>query len=363
MKNTNKNKLLATAIISCFIFGVIVAPSPTYAQDNALVQVNNSYVPLAPLPCINGGTVNCGTNGAPVNSVDFQTYVQYTVNLLIALAAVAAVFMMVWGGFEYMTTSAVSGKSEGLKKVRNALGGLALVLCSFLIAKTINPAFVQVPTGLVPNLGLTSKDTSSAWLNTVQSEMDQADANFASTQQTIANATAAASALQNQLNDAQSAQDAACSYGSPDYDATACMIAEFNTNTIQTQLDTLESNTTLTAAKGAMDSAVLTQCGTTGNNDCYAKALTNIDSAVTQASGQLQPDDLQTLQNYAAYSKAIVGLDSAKSYFDSGGANLMDTTAAIDAAVLRDKTTVTDPILYQQVVTQAQALKKQMGVH
>jgi len=166
-----------------------LAPFAVYAADT-------TYTPLAPLPCIESPqqkdpatgaiipAIKCDKgNGSLAETVTFQTYVQYTFNLLIALAAVASVFMMVYGGFLYMTSSAVTTKEDGLKKVYNAVGGLALVLCSFLILKTINPQFVQVPASLVTPLGLSSENTTSAWMTTVQTQMD----NYKITDATIKN--------------------------------------------------------------------------------------------------------------------------------------------------------------------------------
>ncbi|MBU6232393.1 hypothetical protein KGP36_07200, partial [Patescibacteria group bacterium] len=43
-------------------------------------------------------------------------------------------------------------KTDGLKKVQNALVGLVLILASYLILRTIDPRFVAVPATLVPSL-------------------------------------------------------------------------------------------------------------------------------------------------------------------------------------------------------------------
>lgn len=130
---------------------ISITPAMSFAQTQ-------TYQMLEPLPCIQTNTPNSVAcpSGPTQNQagVNFQTYVQYAINLLIALAAVAAVFMIVWGGLEYMTTTAVSGKADGLNRVRNAIYGLLLVLCSYLLLKTIDPRLVAIPTTLVPKIQL-----------------------------------------------------------------------------------------------------------------------------------------------------------------------------------------------------------------
>ena len=124
-----------------------------------------TYTVLSPLPCVEspasrddqGRTipaVTCGGTGKLVQNVDIKGYVQYMFNLFIAVAAVASVFVLVLGGFIYMTTDAVGGKEEGKEKIKHALQGLILILCSWLILKTINPQFVEIPIGLVTPLGV-----------------------------------------------------------------------------------------------------------------------------------------------------------------------------------------------------------------
>ncbi len=182
MKISHKN--LATALI---LVGIL-APIMTYAD------VPSTYTPLAPLPCISGNSTSIGctvndktvANGAPMTIVDVNSYVQYTFNLLIALAAVAAVFMITWGGFEYMTSVAPGSKTDGLGKVRNAIYGLLLVLCSFLILKAINPQFVQVPQGLVAPLDIckTNPSLCTNMLSTWAAQLQSQQANFDAQQKT-----------------------------------------------------------------------------------------------------------------------------------------------------------------------------------
>ena len=122
--------------------------------------LSNNYDMLAPLPCIQspGSTCDNSTSGTtPIGG-----YIQNMYNLLVALAAVAAVFMIVWGGFEYMSTDSYTKKEAGIERVKHAIFGLLLVLCSYLILQTIDPRLVQVSSNLVPPLTQNGSGASNA---------------------------------------------------------------------------------------------------------------------------------------------------------------------------------------------------------
>jgi len=114
---------------------------------------NTTYTLLEPLPCIPTETSPCPEGpGELKTEVNLNEYLIYAINLLIALSAVAAVFMITWGGFQYMTTDSWQNKKEGLTKFKNAIFGLLLVLCSYIILRTVNPRLVEIPATLVPPL-------------------------------------------------------------------------------------------------------------------------------------------------------------------------------------------------------------------
>ena len=131
-------------------------------------DVDNAYTPLSPLPDLGGQGLQSGS------SLNFDTYVTYLFNTLIGLGAVAAVLMITWGGFEYMTSDAINGKKEGVSKIKNAIYGLLLVLSSVLILRTINPQFVEVPPGLVPAANLDDVDTN--YMSSLEQQLPSLDA-------------------------------------------------------------------------------------------------------------------------------------------------------------------------------------------
>ncbi len=158
----NKNILLTIAgsVFTIFIaVGMLVTPSITHADTAANTSSNPqdnpvaTYTLLEPLPCLNDGTQKCAENTL-VEKVNFGDYVRYIFNLIIALSAVAAVLVIVAGGFKYVTTDSFLGKNEGKKMIFQALQGLLLVLCSYLILRTIDPRLVDIPSTLVKPLDI-----------------------------------------------------------------------------------------------------------------------------------------------------------------------------------------------------------------
>lgn len=118
MKNTSftlSHFLLLTFMF--FSFGTTV-----YAVDD--------YTVLAPLP---GTTISGG------NTTNLQTYLPGLFNFSIGLAAAMAFVVITIGGVTYMTSDAISGKSQGREWVTNALWGLLLVIGAYVILNTINP--------------------------------------------------------------------------------------------------------------------------------------------------------------------------------------------------------------------------------
>jgi hypothetical protein len=113
---------------------------PNLSITKAFAQ-SKDYVPLAPLP----GTLTMGTG-----ETNLQTYLPGIFKLAVGLATVFAVLMIVIGGFQYMSTDAIQGKSAGKERIKNAVFGLVLVIGAWLILYTINPNLLTL------NLNITS---------------------------------------------------------------------------------------------------------------------------------------------------------------------------------------------------------------
>ena len=129
---TNKyegiNALLITILVFVLFAGVMV-----YAQTD------NKYTTLAPLP----NTTSCGADSGTNCTADLTSYLPGIFNLSIGIAAVLAFVMITYGGILYMTTDAISGKTQGREYITNALWGLLLVIGAYVILYTINPQILN----------------------------------------------------------------------------------------------------------------------------------------------------------------------------------------------------------------------------
>ena len=151
----------------------------------------STYTLLEPLPKV---TQSGQVSMEPI--VSLSTYIQDAINLFIALSAVSAVFMIVWGGLEYMTTDSWKGKEDGIKKVKNAVIGLIMVLSTVLILKTVNPQLIEV--AKIPSIQGELKTSS---LNTFRNAGDIA--NTATANQLMDEANRLNAQAQNSVGNAQ----------------------------------------------------------------------------------------------------------------------------------------------------------------
>jgi hypothetical protein len=196
-------------------------PSVSYSSNNPCYTIAHptpAYTLLEPLPCIPSAAktdstgkvistaVTCPNgNGNTVSSVNFQQYLQFFFNLVIALSAAAAVFMIAAGGLRLMTTDSWSGKEAGKKQVWNAVIGLIVVLCSYFLLQIIDPRLVQIPTTLVPPLNINYKNQTSAFFNDLVNQITTQDQNSALSAQND-QLRSAAYAAQNKVTDLESSK-------------------------------------------------------------------------------------------------------------------------------------------------------------
>jgi hypothetical protein len=147
MKNTGKIFTIGALMFLLFF----PALGFVHGQDT---NTPTDYTVLAPLP---GTTKNCDqsqTSASDNCATDLQTYLPGAFNLIVGLAAVLAFLVLTYGGVFYMTSDAISGKSQGKEYITNALLGLGLVLASWLILFTIGgQKMLQINLQLVqPNM-------------------------------------------------------------------------------------------------------------------------------------------------------------------------------------------------------------------
>ncbi len=153
---------MKTKIIKIILILLVLIPSISKADTYKLIE---------PLPCIDG-TANCtpgSTTGSTTQSIDLGTYINYIFKFSIALAAFLAVVMIIWGGFQYMISEAVSGKLEGKGKIWNAITGLIMILSSYLILRTIDPRLVQIYSE-IPPIGIKIDSSTTGVFNNMLTE-------------------------------------------------------------------------------------------------------------------------------------------------------------------------------------------------
>lgn len=96
------------------------------------VAVAAAFTPLAPIP------------GVDTSSNSISNYLNSVFSVIISIAAMLAVIMIVWHGFQYMTVEAVSGKHEAQLKLRDTIFGLLIIVLSWLILHVINPHLLDL---------------------------------------------------------------------------------------------------------------------------------------------------------------------------------------------------------------------------
>lgn len=104
----------------------------TFAVNESTAQ---QFVALEPsIP----GVTEAGQGG------NLSSYINSMFTVAIGAAAFLAVIMIAVGGFQYMSTDAISGKSEGREKITGAILGLLLILGSVILLQVINPNILNI---------------------------------------------------------------------------------------------------------------------------------------------------------------------------------------------------------------------------
>jgi hypothetical protein len=122
-------KIFAVYFTLAFLsLGFLSAASPVLGAE---IQ----YVPLAPIE---------GTYDEATGATNLGVYLVGIFKVGVAAAGALAFLIIVWGGFTYLSTDAITGKEEGKERIERAVGGLILALASYIILNSINPALVRL---------------------------------------------------------------------------------------------------------------------------------------------------------------------------------------------------------------------------
>jgi len=313
---------------------VLSLGAPAYAQRTEGGNTTNNptsnsalptYTLLEPLPCVPSQNPAAddpctqGTAGELQTKLNFKYYVQYLFNLAIALGAVAAVFMIVWGGFQYMSTDSWQGKGEGLEKVKNALLGLLLVLTSYIILRTIDPRLVEIPSSLVPPLSIKYESVSSGILGQLSKEASSFRTGLVETQKKIADAEKKnADRIEEIGKISDQIEDLKKTSGLTDEDPEIKALLA-NIDSLRNEMGRELVDTKLYVSKQAMDSIVYKygpSVGLVSTKDFnWSEAAKEVDRVYIQQISALkdlspEPDQVQALVTYKDYSLAVISINS-----------------------------------------------------
>lgn len=120
------NKRFIALVSSGFATALVGCASIASAQTT-------EYVPLTTVP----GLFTAGSSTNPV------TIIKGIYGLAIGVGSVIATVMLIIAGFEYMYQESITGKSQAKERITNAFLGLLVILGSYILLRTINPALVD----------------------------------------------------------------------------------------------------------------------------------------------------------------------------------------------------------------------------
>ena len=153
----------------------VIPPAPPVAFRS--IQPN----PEVPIP---GVRFTPATQSNGVVSIPFLAqYITGIYRVSVGLGAILAAIMIVYGGFRYLLAATLPGVKEGKEVIQNAFIGLVVLLSSYLILNTINPALVTEPVIRVTYVNAENAAVSDNDLGTTHGSTAGAE--------TIANAPAA----------------------------------------------------------------------------------------------------------------------------------------------------------------------------
>ncbi len=266
--NTTIKKFAFFALMAVVILSFSIPASAQVGSGNN----GKSYKLLAPLPCIPSQTPNatpCTSSGTGkvslMQTINLGDYFQYVFNFLIAISAAAAVFMIVYGGFQYVTTDSWTGKNEGKDKFWNAITGLLMVLCAYLILKTVNPKLVALPAAIPPisaDLLKQGKADQLAMQNGLNQLNEDAGAFQQQGQQSVNAARQAQNTvndLQQQRSDLQSQLDTMRSQNLADTDPLAITNLETQIAQKDDQIKNAQATKIVESANSSMSNGVISQ--------------------------------------------------------------------------------------------------------
>lgn len=121
--------LLILVVLPSFVFADNHVPPPPTEPGQTAPQA--TFQPIVPLPGV-------------TSEMSFPQYINQIFRLVISLSSILAVLVIIYGGFEYMTSSAGISKKNGMERIQGAVTGLLLLLSVTLILQIVNPCILEI---------------------------------------------------------------------------------------------------------------------------------------------------------------------------------------------------------------------------
>lgn len=167
LSNTNWRIITTTSINDTLQPIIPGGSSPTYQAGDPCVNEEGTglkdrcYAVLAPL---SPELTEVG------DDFTLGKYINILVQIAIGIAGILAVIMIIVGGVQYMTTDALTGKSNARSTITSAILGLLIALGSFIILNTINPTLTKIEPD-IRELEAVFKDDSALWKETESTDI------------------------------------------------------------------------------------------------------------------------------------------------------------------------------------------------
>ncbi len=124
---SKKQQLLISFFLSLLFLG-------TFLVTCKALELNNYY----PILGGEGQGININEGG----NQDLNQIIAWFYYLIVTISGFSAFFMLVLGGFTWLTSGVAGKKAEAKEKINSALLGLLLILSSYLILRMINPDLI-----------------------------------------------------------------------------------------------------------------------------------------------------------------------------------------------------------------------------
>ncbi|MFH0853892.1 MAG: pilin [bacterium] len=123
----------------------IFSPQYARAEDVETGAMGANYTEIVPKLSVPVGKFDTNSFDKANRQNWLGQYILAWFNYLVGAIGIIAVMMISWGGIKWITSGGNSSQVEDAKgKIKNAVMGIVLLLCTYTIFKTINPRLLNL---------------------------------------------------------------------------------------------------------------------------------------------------------------------------------------------------------------------------